>query len=249
MNNGVKLAVKVLLDGPYDSNTQLMRDDLRVAGLIPNAEPYTTLGFTQASDGGGEVRQSGITTNTGNDAVVDWVLVELRNAGTPTQIAATRAALVQRDGDVVAEDGVTPIALLAPAGSYHVAVRHRNHFGAMTASAINLSTTTTILDFTASSTLTYGTEGRKTVGSKQLLWAGNVFRDGFIRYTGADNDRDPILVAIGGTVPTNSTAGYAMQDVNLDGIVRYVGALNDRDPILVNIGGNVPTAIRSQQLP
>jgi PKD repeat protein len=249
VNNGVKLALKLLLDGPYDSNTQLMGDGLRTAGLIPNTEPYTALGFVQASDGGGEVRQSGATAQTGNDAVVDWVLIELRNTNTPAQIVATRAALVQRDGDVVAEDGVTPVALLAPTGSYLVAVRHRNHFGTMTASPINLSTTTASVDFTAPSTLTYGTEGRKTIGSKQLLWAGNVFRDGFIRYTGADNDRDPILVAIGGSIPTNSIAGYALPDVNLDGIVRYVGLANDRDPILVNIGGSVPTSVRVQQLP
>ena len=28
--------------------------------------------------------------------------------------------------------------------------------------------------------------------------------DGIVRYTGASNDRDPILVNIGGTVPTNT---------------------------------------------
>ena len=28
--------------------------------------------------------------------------------------------------------------------------------------------------------------------------------DGVSKYTGADNDRDPILVNIGGTVPTNT---------------------------------------------
>ena len=249
VNNGVKLAVKLFLEGAYDTNISLMRDDLRAAGLVPNSEPHTGLTFTQASDGGGEVLQAGVAARTGNDAIVDWVQVELRNANTPTQIVATRGALVQRDGDVVAEDGVTPISLLAAAGSYHVAVRHRNHFGCMTAAPIALSTTTTPLDLSMAATSTYGTEARKTQGALQLLWAGNVFRDATLRYTGAENDRDPILSAIGGSVPSATANGYRMEDTNLDGVVKYVGAANDRDVILVNIGGSVPTAIRSQQLP
>ena len=61
--------------------------------------------------------------------------------------------------------------------------------------------------------------------------------------------RDPILVAIGGTVPTNTITGYRLEDTNLDGIVKYTGASNDRDPILVNIGGVVPTNTRTEQLP
>ena len=68
-------------------------------------------------------------------------------------------------------------------------------------------------------------------------------------YVGANNDRDPILTQIGGMVPTNTSAGYVMSDVNLDGVVRYVGINNDRDPILQNVGGTVPTSTRAQQLP
>jgi len=57
------------------------------------------------------------------------------------------------------------------------------------------------------------------------------------------------LVRIGGTVPTNTTAGYWLEDVNLDGVVRYTGGNNDRDPILQNIGGSTPTNTRIGQLP
>jgi hypothetical protein len=68
-------------------------------------------------------------------------------------------------------------------------------------------------------------------------------------YTNAENDRDPILLRIGGTVPTNTTTGYHAEDVNLDGVVKYTGEGNDRDPILQNIGGSVPTNTREGQLP
>ena len=70
-----------------------------------------------------------------------------------------------------------------------------------------------------------------------------------MKYSGASNDRDPILVRIGGTVPTNTVIGYHPEDVNLDAIVKYAGASNDRDVILVNIGGAVPTNVRQEQIP
>ncbi|HMQ77792.1 MAG TPA: hypothetical protein PKE21_17055, partial [Flavobacteriales bacterium] len=68
-------------------------------------------------------------------------------------------------------------------------------------------------------------------------------------YAGGGNDRDPILVRIGGLVPTATVNGYYPEDVNLNGQVKYAGSANDRDPILVNIGGVVPTAVRNAQLP
>jgi hypothetical protein len=251
-NNGLRLALKVLLDGPYDAGTQKMNDGLRAAGLIPALEPYTAIGFVQAGDGGGEVMHTGVAAVTGDNAVVDWLLVELRNSTSPSVIVATRAALVQRDGDVVAEDGYSPVALSAPAGSYRVAVRHRNHLGAMTATALALSTGTTSVDFTTGAA--HGTEPLKQVAAQHLLWAGNVIRDvpapSLLKYTGISNDRDPILGAIGGLVPTNTLTGqYRIEDVTLDGVVKYTGSANDRDRILANIGGLVPTNTRTEQLP
>ncbi|MCC7502175.1 MAG: hypothetical protein IT229_06580, partial [Flavobacteriales bacterium] len=95
----------------------------------------------------------------------------------------------------------------------------------------------------------FGTNARKDISGVQTLWTGNVARDGQLLYTGAGNDRDPILQAVGGVVPTNSIAGYRMEDTNLDGVVKYTGSDNDRDLILQNIGGTVPTNTRLQQLP
>jgi hypothetical protein len=150
---------------------------------------------------------------------------------------------------VVAEDGFSPIALLVPAGTYHVALRHRNHLGAMTAAPVSLSGSTTSLNLTNGSVAMYGTEAQQVNGGVRLLWTGNVVPDGMLKYTGGANDRDPILQAIGGTVPTAILAGYRIEDTNLNGVVKYTGSANDRDVILVNIGGTVPTSTRAQQLP
>lgn len=79
---------------------------------------------------------------------------------------------------------------------------------------------------------------------------GDVNFNSIVKYVGNSNDRDPILVSIGGTTPTNTITGqYRVEDVNMDGTVKYTGANNDRDPILVTVGGTLPTSTRTAQLP
>ena len=95
----------------------------------------------------------------------------------------------------------------------------------------------------------FGTDAAKDVLGTDVLWAGNTLNDGLLRYVGDGNDRDPILSAIGGSVPTATLPGYRVEDVNLDGVTKYVGEFNDRDPVLQNIGGSVPTNTREEQLP
>ena len=119
----------------------------------------------------------------------------------------------------------------------------------MVSGTVALSSATTSVDLSLPATATYGTEAQKTIGARTVLWAGNALRDVTLKYTGSNNDRDPILVRVGGTVPTNTVVGYWLEDVNLDGVTKYTGSNNDRDPILVNIGGTVPTATRVEQLP
>mgnify|MGYP006900798041 FL=1 len=146
-------------------------------------------------------------------------------------------------------DGSSPLTFGVAPGSYHVALRHRNHLGCMSGNAAALDASPTVVDFRLAATATFGTDARKPVGSTRVLWAGNVVFDAQLKYTGSLNDRDPILTVIGGTVPTGSAAGYLSEDVNMDGQARYTGVENDRDIILQNIGGVVPTATRMEQLP
>ena len=242
--------VKVVLQGAADPQSGIMRDDLRLAGLIPTQEPFTGLGFQHAGGGGGEVLDPQVLTNTGLNAIVDWVLVELRDPGNASSIIATRSALLQRDGDVVEVNGGPRLQFNVPAGSYLVAVRHRNHLGAMAAAPVQLDEDITTLDLRSGDVNTHGTEARVLLPAGiHALWCGNVSPDGALRYTGTSNDRDPILNGIGGVVPTNSVFGYFNTDVDLDGQTKYTGSGNDRDPILNNIGGVVPTAVRAEQLP
>jgi hypothetical protein len=244
---GVFVSVKAYLEGAYTPLDFIPQSDhLRQAGFIPLEEPYTAMGFV--------LEQPAATTPlvltwTLSSAIVDWVLVEVRSAADPAVVLLRRAALLQRDGDVVAVDGVSAVGFCLPQGDYHIALRHRNHLGMMTATPVTLTGTSTVVDFRMPSTATFGSEARKDINGTMVMWAGNVIPDDRLKYTGAANDRDPILVRIGGVVPTNTVSGYWPEDVNMDGIVKYVGLGNDRDMLLVNIGGVVITEMRIEQLP
>jgi len=246
VNPPIAIAMKVFLEGPYQTANGLMTDSLRKQGWLPLTEPYTALGLAIT---GPSTTTLGVLGVTGNNAIVDWVVVELRNATTPTIVLERRAALLQRDGDVVGVNGTSTLGFCSVAGNYRVAVRHRNHLGAMTLNGVALNSTPTTIDLTNGSVSTYGASALKNASGVNMLWAGNVFFDATLQYVGGGNDRDPILVRIGGSVPTASAIGYFVEDVNMNGAVHYVGGANDRDPILVNIGGSVPTATRAEQLP
>ncbi len=246
VSSGIAVQPRVFLGGAYTGS--LMSDALRSGGLLPLVEPYTAAGWSLMG-GGGESTTAPVLAVSGNNAIVDWVVVELRSPAAPHAVIASKAALLQADGDVVATNGTAAVGFDLPAGNYRIAVRHRNHLGVMSGSAVALSANATVVDFTVPTTATYGTNAQRNVGGVNVLWSGDVLRDGRLSYSGTGNDRDPVLVRIGGAVPTASTTGYLQEDVNLDGVVKYSGAANDRDPILSNIGGSVPTAILLEQLP
>lgn len=247
----VLLELRVKLEGPYASSTGLMNDALRSLPSFPLVEPYTALGYGFVGGGGETVEPTALLTS-GPDAIVDWVVVELRHPTNSGLVVASRAALLQRDGDVVDLDGQAPVGMTVPGGGYHVAVRHRNHLGLMTATPVPLFEVPIPLDLSNATVPVYGTDARRSVGGTHpamVLWAGDVTFNNQLKYSGSGNDRDPILVRIGGVVPSNTVTGYHSEDCNLDGVVKYAGSGNDRDIILINIGGMVPTNVRQGQLP
>lgn len=244
----ISVSPLAFLEGPFDAVAGMMHDSLHAQGLLTGLDPYGANGYPNP---GGTYTDmpTQVPANSGNNAIVDRVIVELRDAVNPTIVRATRHVWLQRDGDVVDMDGTSPVRFTLPPGNYHVAVRHRNHLGAMTFTAPALSGAPTTVDFTDPGFATYGTDARKIIGPHAVLWAGDVTFNGQVKYAGAGNDRDPILVGVGGNTPLNVVPGDFAEDVNMDGLLKYAGANNDRDPILLNLPGNVPTAVRNAQLP
>ena len=245
-----RAGIKVILEGPFSGGT--MTDALRTLPSFPLTEPFTALGYTNAAFTPGASIAPSVLTTTGNNAIADWVIVEMRPIATPNVISTSRAVLLQRDGDVVDLDGVSTIGFAGLAdGNYCVAVRSRNHLPVMSSPSTPIAFGGAVanLDFTLPTTLVYDDDARKNMSGVMVLAAGDVTFNGTVSYTGSGNDRDPILTRIGGVVPTNTIGGYWREDVNMDGVVKYTGAANDRDLILQSIGGTVPTNTRVAGLP
>lgn len=266
---GVKVRIRVFLQGPY-AGAGKMNDNLRTltgTNGFPTTEPYSSIsGFTHII-GGGESCNASVLAVTGDNAIVDWVFIELRDKTTPSTIIETRAALLQKDGDVVETDGTNldiSFSNATACGLYHIAVRHRNHLGVRTKDPVDLGATTNAasVDFTYTgmNPNVYGTNPLKTLSDgNKGLYAGNVLQENIVtsgvmttvsilKYTDVGNDRLPILQKIGGTNVLNTVNGYFKEDVNMDGTVKYTDTGNDRLPILQNIGGTNVLLTLTEQL-
>jgi hypothetical protein len=271
---GSLLTMKVLLQGNYDPNTGWMHDSLRKKGLIPLSDPYRTAAystkFTHKKNGGTQTTTNAILAVTGANAIVDWVFIELHSSTNPATVIGTKAALLQRDGDIVSsDDGVSPVYMDSiSSGNYYISIRHRNHLGTMTATTRPLSATSTVVDFTTMTAAQLwnkaggdGYEQTKS-GIRNLLWAGDTDGNRQTVFSGPANDVDPVFfdvmtnVANVNFVPNYIVKSqYLASDVNLDGRVIYQSADNEVDIILFMVlshtlnTGFIPSYIIVEQLP
>lgn len=240
----VTLQVRVMLQGAFNSPTLLMRDDLRVKGYIPTKQPYTVSPYSYT---GAELASTTQLAVTGNNAPVDWVLVELRSSANSKTVLQRKAALVQRDGDVVdASTGSTTLSIPeAFPGSYYVAIRHRNHLGVMTASPLSLKASPTLVDFTTANTVTYGNvSGRVVSKGISLLWAGDANMDSNLISNGVGQDTGP-LYSLVLSDPANIlfssnfiVNGYSTTDFTMDGQTIFTGPNNDVNLLSSNVLAN-----------
>jgi hypothetical protein len=242
----ININPKLFLQGPLLApvTAGLMNDNLRSANYLPTTSPYADAATCNAS----------VFNITGNNAIVDWVWIELRDPSDNTKVISGKSALVQRDGDVVSLDGVSNVTINAAQNNYYVVVKHRNHLGAMSSGVIALSETPVTVDFTNSGFSTYGSNAQVVLASgSKALWAGDVNNNGSIKFSGSNNDvnaiKDYILDDLSNVLNfiTFSSTGYLNEDVDLNGVARFSGAPNDsnkiKDNILAHPGNifNLPT--------
>jgi hypothetical protein len=272
------LKLRVYLEGSLINNGgatgpqgPLMRDDLRSSpyaevigtNFLPINEPYTAIpSFTHVGDGGGEIATSTAFDTKGENSVVDWVFVELRDKLDSTSVILTRSALLQKDGDVVDIDGVSPLLWCGlPDDTYYVVVRHRNHLGVMTSQPEVLTIEGTVVDFTngnsnLSGEYNFGTnhpvggvsgydyEGlsQKNYIGVRALWLGNAAHNDKVKYESPGDDKSQILFDVL-LYPTNSTFqgaydfgfGYHKGDLNMDSKVKYEAPGDDQSILLFQI--------------
>ncbi len=253
---------KIFLQGAYNTTLGVMNDALRNANLIPTTEPYTGLNMFSATaavkgSGGGETSVGTVVGSaagaSSNTTIVDWVLVQLHRTSDGV-VVTQRAALLQRGGNVVETDGVSPVNLAGnAAGSYYVSVRHRNHLGARTAAGLTLAkVSSTNYDFSTALAQAFpgavanNSMATLVAGTTFGLWAGNANDDIAVKMTGLNannNDYLKLLNTLGSSTATQTNV-YSKQDMNLDGSVKMTGlnaGNNDYLRLLNALGSSITT--------
>ncbi|MBK7524718.1 MAG: hypothetical protein IPI53_11335 [Saprospiraceae bacterium] len=190
---------------------------------------------------------------TGENAIVDWVFVELRSKNDYGNVLATRSALIQRDGDVVDLDGISFVAFPGlAADSCYVILKHRNHLGVMS-EKISVNR---LVDFTLPSTPTFDfgntlndgydysglAQKANVVQDYMSLWAGDFDSNGKIKFVNRGDDHNMLFIEVL-TYPTNIefTAnynfayGYLQGDYNLNGKSKYDNPDDDKNMLFYQI--------------
>ncbi len=198
----VVVSTKVLLEGAYDTGNNLMNDGLRTLYLIPLLDPYIGLNTMSAT----------VLDTNGTHGIVDWLELELRTLNEPELVINRCAALLRRNGQVVATDGFSPIKMIPiGADSVYLVIKHRNHLPVM--SPPISSTDTLDFDFTISDCNVLLGVG---IGQKEIspgIWAmvgGEIIQDNQIN----GNDKAAWTLLNGTFSPI-----YHEVDLNLDGDV------------------------------
>lgn len=210
------IAATAFLEGAYNG-TNL---NTTINGSIPTAQPYSGAIFNGHSD---------TESATAPASAVDWVLVELREAGSAAAaLNATKvgsaAGFLMSDGSIKATDGTSDltISLSGNTGaSFYVVIYHRNHLPIMSANAISESAGSYSIDFTSASANTYQT----TIALTSLS-------SGKFGMPAGDTDGDGDIDAVDmNTWRTHNGAGFSysgsgVADFNLDGVINAIDRNN-----------------------
>ncbi len=237
------------------TNASLMRDNLRTKGHIPINSPYQIddgLNPNGTGQGSNEVLLPSMLEVAGDNAIVDWVVVELRDPISPETIVASFPGVLQRDGDVVMANGSDVLSVDGlPEGLYFVRLKHRNHLGMMTEQPVYLKVTDVpMVDLSVPATLIFsGAGGGQLANGKMKMWAGDLNNDNRVIYQGPNNDIFKLFSDVM-THPLNSSnlanfirSGYEYADINMDGYAIFQGPGNDRSMLLLNTVLAHPTNI------
>lgn len=199
-----ELDMKVFLEGPFNGTE--MNTHLNIASELPLNQPYTNLPWNYTAT------ESVITFS--NADIVDWILVELRDApDASTAITAPyitrQAAFIFKDGSVGAMNESSNLRFENSINEQlFVVIWHRNHLGIMSAIPLAESEGIYSYDFSVADGQAYGTGSQKDLGSGVFgMIAGDANGDGIIN----DTDKNPVWYTQAGI------AGYLSADLNIDG--------------------------------
>lgn len=221
--------IGVFLEGPF--NGVAMTTFLNSYGYLPLAQPFNQAPWYY--DGPENV------VSIPNGTIVDWVLLELRDApgGPETATVSTvidrKPAFLKNDGKVVALDGASQPMFSGHeiTGNLYCVVWHRNHLGVMSNYPLTASKGNYVYDFFDNVNKAYGGAlAQKEVSGKWTIIAG----DG--NYDGSVNNIDKLDV----WALEAGLSGYLQGDFNMNS---YVDNADKIDKWTPNAGktSQVPT--------
>jgi hypothetical protein len=197
------LALTTQLEGAYDSSTGEM--STAVNGLLPLNQPFNTAPWNYTG--------TESVTAIPNADVVDWVLVDFREAASASLATSAtsigmEAGFLLKDGSIVSIDGVTPMETQRYVSAKLFAVLHfRNHLDVINGMDIPIVNNELVYDFT--------TAKNKAFGSTQVDLGGGIFG-----VLGGDSNADGTIDSGDATdnwLSESGSAGYLPSDVNYDG--------------------------------
>ncbi len=98
----------MFLQGTFSGNQ--INTNLTTNNLVPLQEPYRALGYQKVNNATSETTTETVLNQTGQNAIVDWVFVELRDKNNPETVVATRSALLKANGAIVDTDGTSAVS-------------------------------------------------------------------------------------------------------------------------------------------
>ena len=226
-NMGFFVNISVFLQGPFSGN--FLSNSLNQDHLLPLTHPYGQAPWNVAGNWSVDSIPSA--------AVVDWILLEVRDTPSPDQAvpsttAGLQPAFVTTTGQVVALDGASfPQFNFTISSGLFIVISHRNHVAVMSADSLTASGNTYTWQFLTSPGQYYG----GVLGCRELatgIW-GMAGGDGFQDNQINNKDKNDIWAVQAGE------SGYKSGDFNFDGQVNN----SDKNDIWVpntGIGGQVP---------
>ena len=193
--------VKAILEGAFDGTE--MTTNLNSLNLLPLTQPFNMAPWNYT---GTEHVVAIPNTN-----VVDWVLVELRDAANAASASSAtiidrQAGFLLKDGSIVNVNGSSPLSFAADVSeNLFVVVHHRNHLEMMSSSALTPNAGVYSYDFTSGVNQAYG-NSEKLISGKAVMMGGDANADGHI-----DNNDAGLWHNEAGS------NGYLKSDISLDG--------------------------------
>ncbi len=196
--------LRVYLEGAYNGTD--MNTDLNSLSLLPLSQPYNSAPWNYPG--------TETVEDIPNPDIVDWVLVEIRDAqdgvsaNSSTRVAQ-QAAFLLKNGNIVGLDGNSMLMFNCPINhQVFVVIWHRNHLGILSANPLTQNENGLyIYNFSGSLSQAYG-EGQNLLGNGIYgMIGGDANADGIV-----DEQGDKLIWA-----PESGRSGYLNGDLNLNG--------------------------------